>query len=98
MVAPHMPLGVLGKIVQWLKDFFLMPGRVRRIAETAETDSDKRPVCMSCGKGMVATMKTWETVNYQLMTLGVCENCKQNWIISADGRKLERLCGPDDHR
>jgi hypothetical protein len=88
MDTPHMPLGLLGKIWQWLKDFALMPGRIRVIAVAAQADADKRPICTACGLGRVSVTGR-EKYGYEFRPLGTCGNCGIQWAMSNGGAGLD---------
>ncbi|MBN9534833.1 MAG: hypothetical protein J0H10_15925 [Alphaproteobacteria bacterium] len=92
----HVSIGVFARLWRWLRDFAAMPGNVRKLAETAEFQSDVRPACTSCGKGRVGNL-IYRRINGFPETQGTCDHCEAVWQVSEDGRTLDHIVKPGRH-
>jgi hypothetical protein len=93
MTHPAAPLGLLSRAARWLKDFAAMPGRIRRLSESAAEDADKRLICRNCGTGRVTNLRTSGGE-----ISGTCSQCRTVWDIAPGAAHLLRPSFHQSHR
>lgn len=81
---PHAPVGLIAKGVLWLKDAFLVPGRIRVLADGQAAEADKRPHCVSCAAGRVGELKPLPD-DYG-HSLGTCDRCEARYYVGPQGQ------------
>jgi len=87
----HVPIGIFARIGRWFADFMAVPGRIRKLAEQGEFESDKRLVCTSCGTGHVGNFRKVPAGEWGPNTVGACDNCKTQWVVNDAGTRLFRI-------
>ena len=80
-------LRVIASAFKWLRDFFAMPGNVRKLADALKSEVDRRLICRSCGTGRVGTL-TSEIGMGGPVVFGTCALCGLEWTLSPDSRAL----------
>lgn len=93
MDLPKAPVGIIAKVALWLKDFALMPGRIRVLAEAAEGDRDARPICTSCGTGRVGDLERLSNPGwYRDRVVGTCSELR-NALVGNGEWNAARITG-----
>lgn len=88
----HPPLGPIARFIAWAAAFLAMPGRIKMLAEARGADSDKRPVCTSCGQGRIGNLQAIPgESNY---SAGTCDKCGIRFYVAANGSGLNGLYPP----
>ena len=79
---------VIASVFTWFRDFFAMPGNVRKLTDALRADAvDRRLVCRSCGTGRVGNL-TSEIGMGGPVVFGTCALCGLEWTLSPDSRAL----------
>jgi hypothetical protein len=91
------PLGWLFGLAKGAVDLWRLPGRVKRLAETAAAQNDPRPFCPTCGTGRIRAENTFLD-GYNYAAIGPCEGCGAVWVYWVDSNSVSRLAEPADAR
>lgn len=88
MFEANPPLGLIGKALKWFADLAAMPGRLRALSESVQSDQDARPKCMSCGIGRVGDLSEVAPNSYPVVYQGTCNKCGKGWTLTREGKLL----------
>jgi predicted RNA-binding Zn-ribbon protein involved in translation (DUF1610 family) len=87
MHPPHVPIGIIGRLIRWAKDFAAMPARVRELYGQIEAATDARHKCPSCGQGRIGDLKT-SREQWATWLIGTCNECQMRWKLTDDAKTI----------